>query len=64
MAYDWSGNNIAQQRYDRIVLAVGGVFLLSLAMALPFAVGRQNGQQTALVLPERVISPDTWQLRL
>jgi hypothetical protein len=28
MAYDWSGNNIKQQRYDRVVLAA----LLALAL--------------------------------
>ncbi|MDP9758124.1 hypothetical protein [Agrobacterium tumefaciens] len=31
MAYDWSGNNKIQQRYDRIILAVASVIAISLA---------------------------------
>ena len=32
MAYDWSGNNVRQQRYDRVVIAAIAVLVFVISM--------------------------------
>ena len=64
MTCDWSGNHIAQQRDDRIVMGAAGVILLVLALMLPSVMPKHDIARTAMVLPAKALSTDTWQLRL
>ncbi|TZG31896.1 MULTISPECIES: hypothetical protein [Agrobacterium] len=64
MAYDWSGNNAIQQRYDRIVLVVTSVVAISLATGT-FALRSQVEPDTTLSLVKQPrLASDQWHLRL
>ncbi|MCZ7858952.1 MULTISPECIES: hypothetical protein [Agrobacterium] len=64
MAYDWSGNNAIQQRYDRIVLVVASVVAISLATGT-FALRSQVEPDTTLSLVKQPrLASDQWHLRL
>ncbi|MCZ7853696.1 hypothetical protein [Agrobacterium salinitolerans] len=64
MAYDRSGNNAIQQRYDRIVLVVASVVAISLATGT-FALRSQVEPDTTLSLVKQPrLASDQWHLRL
>ena len=45
MAYDWSGNNVRQQRYDRVVMVAIAALVLTLSM-LPLALRQSETKHT------------------
>ncbi|AQS64429.1 hypothetical protein B0909_19310 [Rhizobium rhizogenes] len=64
MAYDWSGNNTIQQRYDRIVLVVAGVIAISVATGT-VALNSQAGADTTINLAKQQrLNLEKWHLRL
>ena len=64
MAYDWSGNNTIQQRYDRIVLVVAGVIAISVATGT-VALNSQAGADTTINLAKQQrLDLEKWHLRL
>ncbi|EGP55338.1 hypothetical protein Agau_L100470 [Agrobacterium tumefaciens F2] len=64
MAYDWSGNNTIQQRYDRIILAVAGVVAISLATGT-LALRSQDGPDGTISLAkQQQLDSEKWHLRL
>ncbi|QCL75770.1 hypothetical protein CFBP5877_19575 [Agrobacterium tumefaciens] len=64
MAYDWSGNNAIQQRYDRIVLVVAGIVAISLATGT-LALRPQMDPTTTISLAKQPrLNSEKWHLRL
>ncbi len=64
MAYDWSGNNTIQRRYDRIVLAVAGILAISLATGT-LALRPQMEPTTTVSLDKQPrLNSEKWHLRL
>lgn len=64
MAYDWSGNNAIEQRYDRIVLVVAGVIAISLATGT-LVLRPQMEPTTAISLVKQPrLNSEKWHLRL
>jgi hypothetical protein len=64
MAYDWSGNNTIQQRYDRIVLVVASVVAISLATGTIALRSQVEPQATINLAKQQRLASDTWHLRL
>lgn len=64
MAYDWSGNNTIQQRYDRIIVVVASVLAVSLATGT-IALRSQTGPDTTINLAKQQrLDLEKWHLRL
>ncbi len=64
MAYDWSGNNAIEQRYDRIVLVVAGIIAISLATGT-LAFRPQMEPTTAISFAKQPrLNSEKWHLRL
>ncbi|MQB09952.1 hypothetical protein FCH38_12700 [Agrobacterium tumefaciens] len=64
MAYDWSGNNTIQQRYDRIIVVVASVIAVSLATGT-IALRLQAGPETTINLAKQQrLDLEKWHLRL
>ncbi|MDH6297637.1 MULTISPECIES: hypothetical protein [Agrobacterium] len=64
MAYDWSGNNTIQRRYDQIVLAVAGILAISLATGT-LALRPQTEPTTTVSLDKQPrLNSEKWHLRL
>ncbi|AAK89556.1 hypothetical protein F3P66_18875 [Agrobacterium fabrum] len=64
MAYDWSGNNAIQQRYDRIVMVVAGIVAISLATGT-LALRPQTEPTTTVSLAKQPrLNSEKWHLRL
>ncbi|NWJ24321.1 hypothetical protein BJG94_05705 [Rhizobium sp. Td3] len=64
MAYDWTGNQTTQQRYDRIVLTIAGALLFTLAtgtFALRTQIEPKSPVAFATVEP---LNSEGWHLRL
>ncbi|MFK3690609.1 hypothetical protein ACI2J4_10000 [Agrobacterium tumefaciens] len=64
MAYDWSGNNTIQQRYDRIVLAVASVIAVSLATGTIALQSQPEPDAPVHIVKQQRLASDTWHLRL
>jgi hypothetical protein len=64
MAYDWSGNNTIQQRYDRIVLAVASVVAISLATGTLALRSQEGAGDTASLAKQQRLNSEQWHLRL
>ncbi|CDN94751.1 MULTISPECIES: hypothetical protein [Agrobacterium tumefaciens complex] len=64
MAYDWSGNNAIQQRYDRIILAVAGVVAISLATGTLFLRSQEGPGNTISLAKQQRLDSEKWHLRL
>lgn len=64
MAYDWSGNNTIQQRYDRIVLAVASVVAISLATGTLAIRSQVEPNNTISIAKQQRLNSEKWHLRL
>ncbi|WP_107676663.1 hypothetical protein [Agrobacterium sp. LAD9] len=64
MAYDWSGNNTIQQRYDRIVLAVASVVAISLATGTIALRSQVEPEAAISLVKQQRLASDSWHLRL
>ena len=64
MAYDWSGNNTIQQRYDRIVLAVASVVAISLATGTMAFRSQVEPNNTISIAKQQRLNSEKWHLRL
>lgn len=64
MAYDWSGNNIIQQRYDRIVLAVASVVAISVATGTIALRSQVDSDTTISLAKQQRLDSEKWHLRL
>ncbi|WP_331284201.1 hypothetical protein [Agrobacterium sp. SOY23] len=64
MAYDWSGNNTIQQRYDRIVLAVASIVAISLATGTLALRSQVEPDTTISIAKQQRLGSDKWHLRL
>lgn len=64
MAYDWSGNNTIQLRYDRIVLAVAGVVAISLATGTLALRSQEGPAGTINLAKQQRLESEKWHLRL
>ncbi|EHK00411.1 MULTISPECIES: hypothetical protein [Rhizobium/Agrobacterium group] len=64
MAYDWSGNNKIQQRYDRIILAVASVIAISLATGTFVLRSQMEADGTISLAKQQRLDLEKWHLRL
>lgn len=64
MAYDWSGNNKIQQRYDRIILAVASVIAISLATGTFVLRSQMEPDGTISLAKQQRLNLENWHLRL
>jgi hypothetical protein len=64
MAYDWSGNNTIQQRYDRIILAVASVIAISLATGTLALRSQEGPGGTVSLAKQQRLNSEQWHLRL
>ena len=64
MAYDWSGNNTIQERYDRIVLAVASVVAISLATGTLAFRSQVEPNHTISIAKQQRLNSEKWHLRL
>ncbi len=64
MAYDWSGDNSIQQRYDRIVVAVAGAIAISLATGTIVLRSQEASNGSVSLARQQPLNSDKWHLRL
>lgn len=64
MAYDWSGNNTIQQRYDRIILLVASVVAVSLATGTVALRSQVEPNGTVILAKQQRLASEKWNLRL